>query len=306
LRRFDRRTAALGVVAAGAVAAATLVTVEGHSSTESPAHRSVSTYIKQVDGVQQQLRVRLTKMFTAYREFATQTKGATVARDVRAAERTLAAVERRVRALHPPPEAARLHRLVLELLEADRGVAHELSELTTFTPRLHAAVTAAAVAGKRLSRALAAARLPAAHAVRGTPKQIARARAIYRTRALAAASAQADAVVSYCRRLGAILALLHGLHPPRVMAPTLDAQIAALKATRRTGFALGDELRKTDLSNVPVLSRRFSVAARTAASVAAQRAQIAAIKAYNARVRRTGALNARIRGEVVRLQTALG
>lgn len=90
------------------------------------------------------------------------------------------------------------------------------------------------------------------------------------------------------------------------MAPTLDAQIAALKATRRTGFALGDELRKTDLSNVPVLSRRFSVAARTAASVAAQRAQIAAIKAYNARVRRTGALNARIRGEVVRLQTALG
>jgi hypothetical protein len=306
LRRFDRRTVALGLAAAAAVAAALVVTLAGRGSSESPAHRAVSAYIEEVDAVQQQLRVRLTPLLTAYRGFTTQKPGSQVENKVQAAETTLRVLQQRLARLHPPPEARRLHRLILDLVAADRRIAHEVTELTIFAPRFRYALAAAATASSRLSAALAAARVPTPHPVRGTPAKIKRAQAAYRAAALAAAAAQADAVDSYCRELGGVLVKLRALRPPLLMHPAVRAQIRALVATRKTGFALGDELRKTDLTNVPVLSRRFSAAARAAGSVAAQRSEIAAIKAYNARVRGTAAIGARIRDEVLRLQQLVG
>jgi hypothetical protein len=277
--RLDRRTVGLGVAAAGAVAAATLVTVEGNSSAESPAHRAVSAYIEQVDGVQQQLRLRLTDMSSAYRSFASGKPGPRVMHQVEAAEAALAAMQVRVRALRPPTEAARLHRLILQLLRADRGVAHELSMLAAFTPRFRVVFASAAAAGHELAASLAVARVPRPHTVKGTPRQIAKARAAYRAAALAAATAQSRAVAVYDARLATVLAKLRALRAPPVMATMLRSEIAALVATRRAGAALAGELRKTNLTRVPLLSRQFSLAARTAASVAAQRAQVAAIKA---------------------------
>jgi hypothetical protein len=99
---------------------------------------------------------------------------------------------------------------------------------------------------------------------------------------------------------------MRALRPPPVLAPELQTQERAFAATRKAGLRLGAGLRSSDLSQVPALSRRFSVAARSAGSVASQRAQIAAIKAYNARVRQVGALGAQIRKEVTRLQQAVG
>jgi hypothetical protein len=185
-------------------------------------------------------------------------------------------------------------------------VAHELTQLSRFTPRLRSALQSTKRASAQLGAALAAARVPTPHAVRGTPKQIALARAEYRAKARAAASAQAAAVLAYCTRLGPVLSRLRALQAPPVMSPTLQAQIEELVATRRAGLALGHELLEADLSNVPLLSHRFSAAARSAASVAAQRAQIAAIKAFNARVRQTSAIAARIRAEFSRVQAEVG
>lgn len=304
MKRRDRRTVALGLAAAAAVAAAIVVTVSGHGSAESPAHRSVSAYIAQVDGVQQELSYRLTRMAAAYRGFTAKKPEPQVEADVEAAEKTIRALQRRVSALQPPPEATRLHRLLLRLLRAETDVAREVTRLTAFTPRFRSTLARASLASRRLAADLAVARLPAAHAVRGTPKQIAHARAVYRQAALAAAGAQADAVEAYCRRLDAVVSSLRALRPPPVMAPALHAQIAALDATRRAGLALAGELQGTDLTNVPVLSRRFSGAARSAGTVAAQRTEIAAIKAYNARVRAVAAIGSRIHVEVVRLQAA--
>jgi hypothetical protein len=306
VKRFDKRTVAFGLAAAAAVATAVLVTVTGRGSSESKAHRSVSAYVKEVDGVQQELRVRLTPLLTAYRDFSTQKPGSEVERKVRDAENTLGVLERRVARLDPPPEAARLHRLLLQLLAADRLVAHELVQLTVFAPRFRAALAVAGTAGSHLSAALDAARAPTPRPVRGTAVQIARARAAYRAAALASAVAQSDAVLAYCRELGRALVKLRALRPPPVMAPALRAQVTALVATRHTGLELGQELRKTDLTNVPMLSHRFSAAARAAGSVASQRAEIAAIKAYNGRVRETSSISGRIRDEVSRVQQLVG
>jgi hypothetical protein len=55
-----------------------------------------------------------------------------------------------------------------------------------------------------------------------------------------------------------------------------------------------------------VLGRRFTIAARTAGSVDAQKAQIEAVKAYNRRVRAIGTMQGRISRELSRLQQQPG
>jgi len=304
--RADRRTIVLGATAAAAVAAAAVVTVSGRGSPESPEHRRVAAYIEEVDGVQQQLGFRLTRLLAAYRDVTAATSRPEVEAKAAAAESTLRELEQRVARLEPPPEATRLHALILRFVRADIDVAHEVTQLTRFSPRFRTILVGAREASARLGTALESSRLPAPRSVSGTPAEIARARAAYAADAHAAASAQADAVKAYCDALGSVLARLRALRPPPVMRPAYRAQVAALVRTRAAGLALADELRKTQLENVPALSRRFSVAARTAGSVAAQRAQIAAIKAYNARVRATAAAGARIRAEVQRLQRVVG
>lgn len=295
----------LGVAAAGAVAAAVTVTL-ARGSSESPAHRRVSAYIKQVDGVQQDLGFRLTRLLAAYRGFTNGNGGPRVRSQLAEAERTLRTLVRRVRALEPPPEAKQLHRLIVRLVVLDADVAHEVLQIATFSPQFREAVAGAVKASRRLSKELAAVKFPTPHKVHGTPAKIAKARADYHARATAAAGAQADAVERYSAALSRVLLKLHALRPPLVLAPEFHAQERAFAATRRAGLTLSAGLRSSDLSHVPLLSRRFSVAARSAGSVASQRAQIAAIKAYNARVRQVGALGGRIRTEVTRLQQAVG
>ena len=53
-----------------------------------------------------------------------------------------------------------------------------------------------------------------------------------------------------------------------------------------------------------MLSRRLAQAERTAASVAAQRAEIAAIKAYNTRIQAISGLQTQIQHELSRIQAA--
>ena len=53
---------------------------------------------------------------------------------------------------------------------------------------------------------------------------------------------------------------------------------------------------------LPELNRRFTEASRLSASVPAQKAEIAAVKAYNARVRAIGRAQSAIQLEIVRLQ----
>jgi hypothetical protein len=306
VRRIDRRTVVLGVAAAGAVAAAVTVTFQARGPSESASHRRVSAYIKEVDGVQQSLGFRLTRLLAAYRGFTTGNGGPRVTSQLAEAERTLRTLVRQVRALEPPPEAKRLHRLIVRLVVLDADVAHEVWQIATFSPQFREVVVGAVKASRRLSKELAAVKFPTPHQVHGTPAKLAQARAEYRARAAAAAVAQAAAVERYCAALSRVLAELRAFRPPPVLAPELHAQERAFAATRRAGLTLGAGLRSNDLSHVPMLSRRFSVAARSAGSVASQRAQIAAIKAYNARVRQVGALGARIRTEVTRLQQAVG
>jgi hypothetical protein len=302
---MDKRTVALGIAALGAVAAAVLVTVVkgGHGS---PKRNAVASYINTVDGVQQQMRLPLTRVLAAYHDF-TRSSASTrkSAQELAAATRTLARLRVRIASVEAPPEAKRLHRLMLQLVHQEAVVTTEVQQLAVFTPRYRAALAAYQAAGAGLARALAKVKTPKPHQLWGTRAQILKAQRAYSAAAVAAAAAQADAVDAYDAALIPVLRAFRRLHPPKALAPADAAQIRALEATRTTGARLSAGLRSTNRAGVPALGRAFTLASRVSQSVAAQRAEIRAIKAYNARARAITAAAGRVQAEVARLQRTL-
>jgi hypothetical protein len=303
---MDKRTVALGVAAVAAVAAAVTVSVAGRGDAH-PKREAVGQYIKDVDRVQQQMRVRLTKTFQAYRQFA---GGHNVDPKLRGrlggSEETLRKLRRRLASLPAPVSALRLRRRLLALVDAEIAVAREVAGIARFNPEFVRLLARARKAGGDLSIALAAVTPPQAHTIRGTKAQVAAAQAAFASASAQAAGRQADAIDSYVSEIARLQRALEALAPPEVMQPAFDAQVATLVASQRAGNALSAELRKPDRSRVAVLGRRFTLAGRTASTVRAQRAQIAAVKAYNARVRSIGALQARVQSELTRLQRLQG
>jgi hypothetical protein len=303
---MDRRTVALGVAAAVAVAAALVVTLAGRSPA-SPKHKAVAAYIKSVDQIQQQMQAQLTKTVKAYRDFSSGgTPAKTLTPQLLQAEQTLQRLQQRVVALPAPAPASRLRKLLVQLTGTEVSIAHEVGQLSVFAPRYSAALKQSRAAGVDLSRGLAAVKPPQAHKIRGTKAQVQKAQAAFAAAASAAAAQQADAVEAYAGKIAAVQARLRKLQPPPVMRPAYLTQVRTLAASRRSGLALALELRKQNRSHVAVLGRKFTVAARIAGSVSAQKAQIAAVKAYNRRVRTIGTLQGKIQQELARLQQLTG
>lgn len=303
---LDKRTLALGVAAAAAVAAAVSVTVLGHDNGPSKERKAVTAYIHEVNGIQNEMHAPLTRVLLAYRDFSG--KGGArrrAAPELAAAAATLQRLDRRLAAVPAPREARTLRRRLLTLVAQQAAITREVQRMATFAPRFAVILDGARVANARLGRALGAVRVPKAHSLRGTKKQVLAAQRAYQAEASAAANAQADAIDAYDADLAVILKRLAMLQPPPVLRPSYDAQVRAFRAIRTDGALLAAELRKPDRSNVPTAGRRFQLASRIAESTAAQRAEIVAVKAYNTRARAIGTASARVQEELAKLQRSL-
>jgi hypothetical protein len=196
--------------------------------------------------------------------------------------------------------------LLLDLVRREAGLARELDTLAAFIPRFRVLAAEATVANSSLARRLAAAAPPKSHVVRGTAKKVAQARAAFAAAATSAAAKQADAVETYDRAVAQVTRKLELLEPPAVLAPAYRAEVRMLRATDAAGAALARELRTQNRAQVPKLSRALAEAARLSGTVAAQRAEIAAVQAYNASVRAIGVSQSRVQAEVATLQRTLG
>ena len=304
---MDRRTVALGLVAVAAVVVAAVVTLSGRGGGESPEHKAIVGYITDVGVIEQRLRVPLSRTMSAYRTFAsTRSASPAVQRRLVAAEGTLRMLQRRLERLAAPEPARRLRTLLLQLVAAEVATAHEVGRLAVFTPRYSAALQDSRRASARLGDALKAITPPKPHQIKGTKAQVAKAQAAFTAASSEAAARQADAIDAYGTSIAGVQRRLRALDPPEVLQPAYRAQLRMFRASRAAGAALADELRKSDRSRVAVLGRRFTIAARTAGSVDAQQAQIAAVKAYNRRVRAIGTMQGRISRELSRLQQRSG
>ena len=262
--KLDRRTAALGVAAAGAVTAAVLVTLTDHgSSARNPAP------------------------------------------ELAAAARTLQTLRRRLAALPAPPEARKLRRLLLALVAEQADVTREVQGMASFTPRFARTLAVARRANTALGAALRAIPVARAHAVHGTRKQVLAAQKAYETAARRSADAQADAIDAYDTAIEGVLRRLASLDPPDVLAPSYAAQVKSLRAVHDSGRRLANALRQPTRDVVPTLGRKFVLSSRIAQSTAAQTAQVAAIKRYNARARAIARSATLVQQEELRLQHTL-
>jgi hypothetical protein len=303
---MDRRTVALGIAAAVAVGAAVIVTLAGRAPA-SPKHKAVAAYIKDVDRIQQQMQAQLTNTVKAYRAYASgSTPPKILTPQLLQAEATLQRLQRRIVALPAPVSAKHLRALLVQLTGTEVSTAHEVGRLSVFAPQYSALLKQTRTAGKELSHGLAAVKQPKAHKIRGTRKQVQKAQAAFAAAASAAAAQQADVIDAYAAKIAAIRVRLKKLRPPPVMSPEYRTQLQTLDASGRSALALALELRKQNRAHVTALGRKFTLAARLAGSVSAQRAQIAAIKAYNSRVRGIGTLQGKIQQELARLQQLTG
>jgi len=303
---IDRRTAVLGLAALGAVAAAVAVTVFRHDPKGSPERRAVRDYIQRVNSIQNRMQAPLSQVLLAYRDFTGQSATKrNPASELATAASTLAELDGELAALPAPPQARTLRRRLLALVAGQAAVTREVQRLSAFSPRYGAVLRSARAANARLDAALLAVRVPTAHSVRGTKKQVRIAQRRFHAAAGAAATRQADAIDAYALQVAAVLNELSQLRPPTVLRPTWDAQIRAFREIRRTGSALASELRTPKRHDVATLGRSFAMSSRIAQSTAAQRAQIAAIEQYNERARALSSAAIRVRSELLRLQRTL-
>jgi hypothetical protein len=305
VKRGRRAVLSLWAIAA-ALAVGLVLGVGGLWTKKSTRAPALVAYIKAVDGLEQQLRLPLTKLVIAYRNFSVQSRDPRERTQLAAAERTFLTLESRLSALAAPAPAAELRTLLVRTVRAEDGVAGEIAQLDHFAPAFDATVGAVARANKRLAGSLAAYPAPKARRIRGTAKQIAVAKAAFTAASNRAAAAQADALDAFDSALAGAQRRLRTLRPPPVMSPAYGVQVLTLESTQRAGSALANELRTAKRTKVPLLMRSFMQASRLAGSVGAQKAEIAAIETYNRRVRAIATLQTRVRDELQRLQRRVG
>lgn len=303
-RRFNwsasKRTTALGIVAAGTVAAAIVVSLPHGESTQ---RKTLVAYIDEVDNVQARMRFPLSKALGAYQAFVHEKKASPrTEAQLGEAVATVESLRRQLAELPAPPEAKRLRADVLRLVSGETEITREVHRLALFAPPFTTAVARVQAAGAALAKAIAAVKPPTPHAIRGTKQQIAKARAAFATASDKAAAAEADAVDAYEAVVARTLTRLRRLSAPPALEPALRSEVAGLAATYRTGRRLSQGLRMQNRADVPKLGRAFTLATRRSQSVASQRAEIAAVRAYDARVRALQAAAATVQREVARLQ----
>ena len=301
----DRRTVVLGVAAAGAVAAAVVVTTLGHHSTGSRQRKEVAAYIAQVNALQNSMQAPLTRVMVAYSSFGRGRSRRPSPTQLAAAAATLSRLDRRLAALTCPPEAKKLRVRLLTLVHREAEITREVQLLAGFAPRYVSTLSGVRAASLKLDSRLKTIEVPVPHVLRGTKQAVTRAQRLFRAKAQQAAVAQAAAIDEYDRAVAQVLTRLVRLRPPPALAPEYRAQLAALRSATAAGAMLARRLRATQRSDVAALSRRFSLASRAAGTVAVQRAQNAAIRAYNRRVRQVGAAAGAVQAELAHLQREL-
>jgi len=240
---------------------------------------AVVTYIDDANAIQRELRVPLVAARTVYTELSRgDVELANASPRLAKAAQTIQTLEQRVEKLEPPPEAKRLHTLFLQYLEAQAGLTSEVEALAEFTPRFEQRLGALRVAERQLRSALAAA---------------------------TTADSQAAAIDRYGRDVGGVLRTLRQLDPPAPMAAAYETEVDMLADVQQAAAALAEALGNDDAEAVPAKILQLAKATRASQSIAAQRANIAALKVYNQRIGRLGEIAQAINVERARLQQSL-
>lgn len=277
----------------------------GASSRTKAERRQATQYLQRIDLVQERMRPQLLRASKAYRHFSTRPDALRREQAQFAhAAASFTTLRRRLARVAAPPVVRELRTRMLRLVDAETSLAGELSLFARFLPQFRDALAPLAGANSRLAKSLAAIKTPRPKSV--PRSQLRAARTAYEKVVAAAAVAQAAAVTAYVAQVATIGVRVRALHPPTVLAPVFGTQVLTLERVQASGRALAAALQSRAYPKVAALDRSFRAAALGTTTLAAQRAERAAIRSYDARVKRVGVLSTALSSERARLQKVLG
>lgn len=262
-------------VAAGSVALVVILVVSFLPQDETR-REVVARYITEVNRVEVGLAQELTAISDTYREFGgTPAQLAAQVPELERGEETVRRLRVRLAAVEPPPEAERLHALLLELVDLDAAFAGEVAEFARYLPELSEAQQPLAQAGARLR------------------EEVGRAET---------AVEQGRAFAAYAAATRAVAERIEELDVPRAFVAAQEAEVGQLgriaALSERIARALDDE-RPDDAVT------QFEGLAREAAATAVVRAEREAALAYNRRLREIERVAKAIDVERTRLERVL-
>jgi hypothetical protein len=273
--------------------AVTVTACGSHSNSQRPA---VARYIRSVQTIESGLRAPLAAVTKAGSQLAQAPKHTTLLSNLERAgnEQTLAAAlrkitaaRRRISALATPASAQHLRSLLLSLTAAEADLTHQLRLLAVFLPRFSAALAPLGPSTLSLEKVLSQTQAYGSAAVS----------ALY--------GAKAQALRNFQGVTTKIATRLHGLKPPRVSLPQYRAELTSLRGMATASGHLAGALAGGVPGNVAPLLVAFDHAAAATRTRSAQRAQVAAIKAYDANSARLNRLASAVAVERLRLSNTL-
>ena len=244
-----------------------------------PRGDAVNAYIDRVNHASTPLVRQNVALNSAFRRFSTRGNSPAEIRALVHAQAELERARRKIASANPPPEARRLHRDLVRMLELETSVARNMVWAARYTPRFEHALKPLGAAGKGLSRDLAAAQ---------------------------GWDAQADAFVDYRRALVPVLAKLNALDAPPELRPSLVAERSLVRRTIALSRDAEAALRARDTAGSTAPISELSGLASGPIAQSAHTRQVAAVKAYNRQLRRIAGLRLRIDRERLRLLGEVG
>ncbi|MEA2157641.1 MAG: hypothetical protein QOD66_21 [Solirubrobacteraceae bacterium] len=260
----------------------------GCGNTQNTPRAAVAAYVAKVNAVEKQLAPPLVSVTRTIVQFARQSRGqgashvkgragagalgqfrvvpAGQADALLRADAQIKVLRGRLAALPAPGPAQRLRTLLLQLVDRQATLTHQMAKLVVFLPGFSEAMAPLGPALVRLERVLSVAQAQGSAAVA----------AVYTEKAVALRNFRAVAL--------AILRALRKLDPPVVSLPAYQAQVRAIQGMATSAKGLAGALGSGSTTAARPLLVQFSRAATGPASLTAQKAQIAAIRAYNAQI----------------------
>ena len=240
-------------------------------------HAAVTRYVKQVNAVTTGMRAQLGDVAAVNARFQSHQDPSVLGPQLARSEKTLALLGARLAALKPPPAAKPVAATLARYVALARALVAELHRFTVFLPAFGAAAKAADRAGAAFRNA--------ARTAKTLPTESA-------------------AVAAYAAGLAAPLASLRRLAPPSVLRPSYASEVLVLQRTRATASALAAALRLKETSKARALVFQLAKDAAGNGSIATQRAEIAAVRAYDAKVTELGRLQTLAQQQLARLQSS--
>jgi hypothetical protein len=274
---FAKRRFTLGLwVAAGLIASGLLAYVAIGEIRPTRTER-VNDYIADVNDVQRQYASEISRVNRAYAGFGGKTPLQKLVPQLREAEQTVIELRARTSELDPPTDALALHRALLRMFDEFLRASREVTAMAVYLQQLQTAAGPISKAAAALRKELAGAKT---------------------------ADDQVKAFAAYAVDIDAVRLRLDKLEPAPALAPSHKAFVKRLETTSALSRQLRDAARRRDTATATYLIQRLRLLSRPTPQT--RDAEIAAIKAYNERIKRVQERLRDVAREQQRLSTSIG